>query len=114
VDENLASADYREKKPSTKLEYRRVLEALQELHGSKPVYQLKRRHIRRMRDARADTPGAANTIVRMLKIVLNFAVEEEWIESNPASKMRLLNGGNPDAWADAIDQVARFLARHTK
>ena len=39
VNEYLASAEYREKKPSTKLEYRRVLEALQELHGSKPVNQ---------------------------------------------------------------------------
>jgi hypothetical protein len=36
-----------------------------------------------MRDARADAPGAANTIVRMLKLLLNFAVEEEWIEANP-------------------------------
>jgi integrase len=109
VNEYLASAEYREKKPSTKAEYRRVLEVLQELHGGKPVNQLKRRHIRRMRDERADTPGAANTIVRMLKIVLNFAIEEEWIESNPASKMRLLKTGEWRAWTD--EECAAFEAR---
>ncbi len=65
----LASGDFREKKPSTQAEYRRVLEALAESHGPKPVRQIERRHIRRMRDERADTPGAANTIVRMLKLL---------------------------------------------
>ena len=53
-----------------------------------------------MRDERADTPGAANTTVRMLKLVLNFAVEEEWIEANPAAKMKLLKVGEWRAWTD--------------
>ena len=48
-------------------------------------------------------------IVRMLKIVLNFAVEEEWIESNPASKMRLLKTGEWRAWTD--EECAAFEAR---
>ena len=62
-----------------------------------------------MRDERADTPGAANTIVRMLKIVLNFAVEEEWIESSPAAKMSLLKVGEWRAWTD--EECAAFEAR---
>jgi hypothetical protein len=99
INDYLDSAEFKEKKPSTRAEYRRVLEILQDQHGNKPVRQLRRRHIRKMRDERAETPGAANTIVRMLKIVLNFAVEEEWIEASPAAKMKLLKVGEWRAWA---------------
>src|SRR5262245_36277633 len=112
VNEYLASAEYQEKKPSTQAEYRRVLEVLQELHGGKPVNQLKRRHIRKIRDERADTPGAANTIVRMLKLLLNFAVDDGWIAANPAAKMKLLKVGEWRAWTD--DECAIFEAHWPK
>jgi hypothetical protein len=74
---------------------------LQLAHGDKRVANLRRRHIRKMRDTRTATPGAANTIVRMLKIVLNFAVEEEWIENQSAAGMKLLKVGEWRAWTDA-------------
>jgi integrase len=67
---------------------------------------LRRRHVRRMRDERAETPGAANTIVRMLKLILNFAVEEEWIDANPIAKMKLLKVGEWRAWTD--EECAQF------
>jgi integrase len=100
IADYLRSANFKEVKASTQAEYRRVLEGLQRLHGDKPVAQLQRRHVCRMRDERADTPGAANTIVRMLKVILNFAVEEEWIRYSPAAKMRLLKVGEWRAWTD--------------
>ena len=65
--------------------------------------------MRRMKDERADTPGTANTIVRMLKLVLNFAVEEEWIEAIPAAKMKLFKVGEWRAWTD--DECAAFEKR---
>ncbi len=109
MNEYLSAASYREKKLRVRAEYKRVLESLQKLHGQKPVRALRWRHIRRMRDERAETPGAANTIVRMLKIVLNFAVEEELIESSPAAKMKLLRVGEWRDWSD--DECARFEKR---
>ena len=36
----------------------------------------------------------------MLKLVLNFAVDEEWIESNPAAKMKELKVGEWRDWTD--------------
>jgi enterobacteria phage integrase len=99
INDYLDSGEFKDNKPRTKAEYKRVLEALQERHGNKPLRQLRRRHVRKMRDERAETPGAANTVVRMLKIVLNFAVEEEWIEASPAAKMKLLRVGEWRAWS---------------
>jgi hypothetical protein len=86
-----------------------VLEALQQDKGDNPVRLMKRRHVRKIRNARAETPGAANTILRMLKVVLNFAVDEEWITSNPAAKMKELKVGEWRDWTD--DECAQFEKR---
>jgi integrase len=109
VHEYLKSAVFKEKKSRTAAEYRRVLEGLVGMYGPKPIRELRRRHVRRIRGERAETPGAANTIVRMLKIVLNFAVDEEWIPYSPAAKMKLLKVGEWRAWTDA--ECAAFEAR---
>jgi hypothetical protein len=66
---------------------------LQSEHGWKRVSKLERRHIRRIRDARSETPGAANTVLCMLKILLNFAVDDGLIQASPAAKMRELKVG---------------------
>ena len=109
VSEYLVCGDYKQLKARTKAEYKRVLEDLQRSYGHRTVANIRRRHGRKMRDARADTPGAANTIVRMLKLVLNFAVEEEWIETNPLARMSLLNVGEWRAWTDAeLEQFEKY------
>jgi dienelactone hydrolase len=38
----------------------------------------------------------------------------ERINANSPTGRGATTGGNPEAWADAIDQVTRFLARHAK
>lgn len=69
---------------------------------------LRRRHIRKLRDAVSDTPGAANNVLRLLKIVLNFAVDEEVIDVNPAARMKELKGGEYRSWTD--EELAQFEA----
>ncbi len=100
INDYLQSASFKQKKPRTQAEYRRVLEAIAAAHGEKPVRLLERRHIRKMRDERADSPGAANTILRTLKLLLSFAVDDGWVKANPAAKMRLLKVGEWRAWSD--------------
>lgn len=38
----------------------------------------------------------------------------ERINANSTTERGATTGSNPDAWADAVDQVARFLDRHAK
>lgn len=105
----LASGQFKELKPRTKAEYQRVCDALSERHGHKRVSQVRRRHVRRMRDEKAETPGAANTILRMMKILLNFAVDDELIESSPAAGVKELKVGEWRAWTD--DECTKFEKR---
>jgi integrase len=73
------------------------------------VRLLEKRHIRKMRDEKADTPGAANTVLRMLKILLNFAVEDGLIAGSPAARMKELKVGEWRAWTD--DECVAFEKR---
>jgi integrase len=110
VNDYLSSGDFKRRlKPSTQSEYRRVSEALAARHGDKPVKRIEKRHVRKMRDEKADTPGAANTVLRMLKILLNFAVEDGLLSFSPAAKMKELPVGEWRAWKD--DECASFEKR---
>ncbi|HEX5998783.1 MAG TPA: tyrosine-type recombinase/integrase [Hyphomicrobiaceae bacterium] len=109
MNDFLASSDFKTKSDRTRGEYERIGLLLQAEHGSKRLAHLKRRHIRQIRDAKAETPGAANNVLRLLKRLLNFAVDDELIESSPAAKMRELPVGEWRAWTD--EECARFEAR---
>ncbi|HIE69494.1 MAG TPA: hypothetical protein EYP98_04660, partial [Planctomycetes bacterium] len=109
IKDYLESGNFKEKAPRTQALYRAILDKLSVEHGHKPVRLLKRRHIRKMRDALADTPGAANNVLRLLKIVLYFGVEEENLEINPAARMKELKGGEWRSWTD--DECERFEKR---
>ena len=87
-----SSGTFREKKPSTQAEYRRVMEALAEATAPSPCAYGAPAHPQDSRRA-ADTPGAANTIVRTLKLLLTFAVEDGLIAANPGRAHEAVQGG---------------------
>jgi integrase len=98
-----------EKKPSTQRIYRMILEPLAEIHGHKPVALLERRHIKQWKDARGETPGMANMIVRVVRMLLAYAVENEYRRDNPAQRIKLFKLGEHRAWTD--EECAGFEAR---
>jgi integrase len=80
--------------------YRHVLEPLAEIHGDKPVTLLERRHVRQWRDARGDTPGIANMVVKVVRLLLSYAVDAEYRRDNPALRIKLFKLGEYRAWSD--------------
>jgi integrase len=100
VNDFLDSSQFKTKSARTKGEYRRIAEGLQAEHGVKRVHKIERRHVRQIRDAKTETPGAANNVLRMLKILLNFAVDDGLIRFSPAARMKELPVGEWRAWTD--------------
>jgi len=39
----------------------------------------------------AATPASANAAIRVMRVLLQFAISEDWITSNPAREIRLTN-----------------------
>jgi integrase len=109
VNDFLSSGQFRDKAERTRGEYRRIAELLQAEHGDNRVAKITRRHVRIIRDAKAETPGAANNVLRIMKILLNFAVDDGLMVASPAAKMRELKVGDWRAWTDK--ELATFEKR---
>jgi enterobacteria phage integrase len=110
----LGSAEFENLAKSTRDRWRYVLDQIclrQNKSGigivaDNPVAALERRHILDWRDAIKKTPGAANTMLRVLKTWLTFSVDRNFRKDNPALGIKELKGGRYRAWTD--DELQAF------
>jgi integrase len=109
TDDFFKSAELQNLEATSQALYRRILEPLCERHGQKRVSTLMRAHIRGWRDARGETPGMANMLVKVVKRILSFAVDNEYRKDNPAQRLKLFKLGEHRAWTD--DECATFEKR---
>lgn len=94
----------------TKATYRNVLERFRAEHGSKPIAQLKRKHVLALLDIKADTPAAANALLKMLRILMQFAVDRELRTDDPTLGIRRLQYASDGFRQWSEDDVALFEA----
>jgi integrase len=112
VAEYYRSAAFRGLAEETKRTYRNIIERFRATHGTKPVALLEARHIRKMVDERADTPAAANGLLKMLKVLMRHAVEYGWRKDDPTAavrRMRYRSAGHT-TWSEA--DIAAFEKAH--
>ena len=97
--------------PSTQRSYRSVIErmVIDEKIGHRLVREMRREHVKRMVSKRAATPGAANDMLKKLKVILNFAIDNGMRTDNPASRIKKFAAGEFHTWTDA--EIATFEAR---
>jgi integrase len=105
----MASPEFKATKPATQRVYRLILEKLAEEHGLKPIAMLERRHVKAWRDARAEKPGMANLLVRVVHVLCNYAIENDLRKDNPASRIKTFKLGEHRAWTD--EECLAFEAR---
>lgn len=94
------SQDYRQWRQTTRTMYARLLDYLDERIGSVAIADVKKRHILQVRDAVTDKPSKANKLVMMLRILMKFAVEREYRETNPADRIKRARLGEHSRWED--------------
>ena len=67
----------------------------------------------KIRDKKAETPEAANSLIKALRQVFNFAVEYEYAKTNPATSVPLLRSRNPGGFhAWTLDELDKFEQWH--
>jgi integrase len=107
------SPEFRGLKTNTQMVRRNVIERFRAEHGTKPITRLGRAHIKDIIGAKANTPEAANNLLKVLRVILNHAVEVGMIASNSAvgvKRYRSRGGEGIHTWTEA--EVAQFEARH--
>ena len=69
---------------STRSTYRGIIENFREKHGHRSIAQLDRETIKQLHANKAATPAAANNFLRIVRMLLDFAVDEQMLTANPA------------------------------
>lgn len=90
---------------------RGILDPLVREHGDKP-FIVKPKHLRKLRDAKADTPEAANALLKALRQVFKWAVEVGHADSNPAKEVPYIRAASQGFHAWTIEEVRQYEACH--
>lgn len=106
------SAHFRRLDPGTQSWQRRHLDAIAAEHGDKPVARLEPRHIRKWRDAKSDTPAAANTMLKALRSLFSWGEEYEEVDRNPVRGVKNMEYVSAGFHSWTMSEVAQFEQRH--
>jgi integrase len=107
------SSEFKQLSDRTRSVRRRVLDKYCLTHGDKPFTLLEPRHIRAQRDELADRPEAANQFVKLLRQVLNFAVEYDYLKHNVARDVPYISSKSQGFHAWTVEEVRRYEATHS-
>jgi integrase len=91
---------------------RNILEALRSKHGDKRIVMLERRHIESLLAEKADTRSAQRNLLRVLRVLLDFAVSEKLRRDNPALGIKLdpVRTQGFHSWTEA--ELQKFEQHH--
>lgn len=107
------STDFLGLAKSTQSVYRNIFNRLRDAHGTKPVAMLERHHIKAMMAERAASgPQAANSWLKRMRRLMQFAIEVGDITDDPTlgiKRMKIRSGGF-HTWTE--DEIAKFEKRH--
>lgn len=102
-----ASPAFTKLRPNSKRNYERALEDIVVHYGEIDIKKIKRRHVLTLRDGYANQPARANQVHVVFGVILQFAVEREFIDYHPALRIKTLATGEYATWTD--DLVARAI-----
>jgi integrase len=98
--------------PARQQTYRLILEKFRTEHGDKPLALLTRQHINAILAQKVTTPAAANHWLRLIKVLMAFAVEEEWRADNPAMTVTPIKTRSDGFHTWTEGEIAVYEAKH--
>jgi enterobacteria phage integrase len=104
-----ASANFRNLSPTSRSNYRRIIDGFVVKHGHRHVDQFKREHAVKIVGDMADRPGAAITLLKRLRTLIRFGVELGWITVDPTQRIRSYKSKEIHTWTEA--EIAQFEQR---
>jgi integrase len=106
------SAEYKQLNARTRYVRRQVLDNFCAADGEKPYKLLLPKHIRKRRDARADRPESANGFIKALRQVFKYAIDNDYVVSNPAQAVPYLKAKGDGHHTWTLEEVERFEQKH--
>jgi integrase len=106
------SPEFRDLAASTQAVRQNIIERFRNEHGDKPIARLERRNIKDIIGAKANTPEAANNLLKVLRVLLSYATDIGMIAYNPAIGIKRYRSRSEGIHAWKEPEVAQFEAHH--
>ena len=98
--------------PSTKATYRGIIEGFRRENGEKRIALLERRHVDTMISNRLQTPAAANNLLRMIRLLMQFAVTNGLRKDDPTIGIKPVKRRSQGFYSWTEDDIAQFENKH--
>ncbi len=113
------SPEFRRLAPRTQTIRRRFLEricarvdAKGRKDGDKPFALLEPRHVRKWRDEKQSTPAEADNLVKAVRVLYSFAIENDLHDRSPAIGVKNINRHSKGIHCWTEEEIAQFEASH--
>jgi integrase len=108
----LRSASFVQLAPDTQKSRRRLVETFVGKYGHLSVAGLERRHVKRIMEAHATTPGMARNVLSMLRVLIAFAIDDEIREDDPTVGIERpkLSADGWHCWTE--EEIGQYEAQH--
>lgn len=108
-----ASPEFTKLARLTKQRRRKILDSVCEKHGDKPCAMMRPKDVRKLRDAKQDVPESANSIIKAIRPMYDWAIEadEFGIDENPARGVKYLTRETDGFLPWTMEECERFERR---
>lgn len=97
---------------STRKWRRRALDEIAMAHGDKPVAKMHAKHVRQLRDEKADKPGAARNRLKALRALFRWAMENDLAPHDPTRDIKPVPHPTEGHHTWTLEEIAAFEDRH--
>lgn len=109
ITDYMASVHHKRTKASSQAVTRGILERFAAKHGHRTVAGMKRRHVEAILSDMAETPAAANNLLRRLRMILKFAIAHEQVRTDVTQGIPFFREGTFHTWTD--EELSAFEKR---
>lgn len=109
VDAYLNSTDFLRNKASSQRVTRAILLRFVKITGQRRVDEMQRAHVMKIVAGMAETPGAANNMLKKIRALMGWAIANGWRKDDPTAKIKKFREGTHHTWTD--EELAQFEDR---
>ena len=92
--------------PTSRINYRRVIDGFLEQHGHRQVNQMTREHVDIIVGKMANKPGAGSVLLKRLRTLIRYAIALGWTDRDPTAGVKAYRTKEIHTWNE--QEIAAF------
>jgi len=105
----LASPNFKNLKPVTQEQTRRIIHRFAAEHGHAPLETFRREHMDTIIGRMADRPAAANVLLKKVRAMVRYGIQLKMLAVDPTLGVTRFKSGSFHSWTEA--EIAAFVAK---